>query len=113
MHLNFNFFRDRAIVNVDAQSVTVNFTHWERKRKSFSLRWEDVNAIKAVQLEPAIMALVFCTDQELRWSISEDMENWSALLDMVHRNCQGFDWITFEETKGHINKSLLCWKRTG
>jgi len=114
MCFDMNLFRNREIIFVNEESFGVTCTHWTRRgnRWSWSLRWENVLAIEAMQIEPASIGFVFVTLEE-RWRfLAEDMENWSALKEAVRMRYPGFNWDNFELAKNYIDTRIPCWKRS-
>jgi len=106
-------FRNREIVFVTDEEFGVKFTHWISRRYSWSMRWKNVLAIDAMQVEPAYMELIFlCTEN--RWRLlAEDFENWSVLEAAVRRRYPDFNWENFERAKNSIDKRYPCWERQG
>jgi hypothetical protein len=111
MWFDIDYFRNREIIFVTAEAFGVRFSHWTRRRRSWSLRWENVLAIDAMQIEPAYIVLRFlCTED--RWRVlAEDMENWSALETAVRKRYPDFNWENFERAKSRIDMRFPCWKR--
>jgi len=111
MHLFKKIFTNRAVINVSDETFGVTFTHWAWKKGCWSLRWDDVIAIDAMQVEPAFIGLGFFIAKN-RWKfVSEDMENWNLLQDAVRKGYPDFNWDHFEQAKGFIESRFPCWKR--
>jgi hypothetical protein len=119
MRFNSNLFRNRAIVNVDDESFGITFTHWTRKRRSWSLRWQDVVGIEAAMVEVPFdgdqVRFLFQGADEHWYFISDDMENWSALEGAVRKRYPDFNWSNVDTAKRFENKNkrFPCWKRPG
>jgi len=117
MSFNTNLLKNRAIININDEAFGVTFTHWTRKRRTWSFRWQDVIAIEAV-----MVAIPLNGDQfrfliqgvgDKRNFISDDMENWSALEDMIRKRFPDFNWANVDAAKVYANmdKRFSCWKR--
>jgi hypothetical protein len=117
MRFNTNLFRDRAIVNVDDESFGITFTHWTRKRQSWSLRWLDVVVIEVTMVEVPFngdqLRLLFQGANGHWYFISDDMENWGALAEVVRKRFLDFNWSNVD-VACHLknrNKRFPCWKQ--
>jgi hypothetical protein len=117
MWFDSDLFQHRAIINIKDDSFGVAFTHWTRRRHSWSLRWEDVLAIETMVVEEPCFELgfVFQVAQGRSGFLSDDMENWESLKETVRSRFPDLDWGTFEMARLYENKNkrLLCWKRSG
>lgn len=115
MRLDANLVRNRAIINVTDETFGVTFTHWTRKRRSWSLRWKDVTAIEVMLVESVCFTLTFYFQvAEERWAaLSDDMENWNALEEAVRKRFPDFSWNNVETAKRFENKNkrFPCWKQ--
>lgn len=111
--MNLDYFRDKARVSTDGQSINVDFTHWARRSKSFSFDVGKVRAIEAVQIEPATMLLTFVLEDDKRWAITDEMVGWNSVLAFVQSHFAGFDHDAYERAKGGINSVFPCWKKQG
>jgi hypothetical protein len=106
---------NRAIIGVSDEGVGITFTHWTRKRRSWSLRWRDVVAIDAMMVEVPDFELGFffqVADGKAGF-LSNGMENWSVLEDAVRKRLPSFNWDMVETAKRfeNRNKRFTCWKR--
>ncbi|MEI7935184.1 MAG: hypothetical protein WCK27_00715 [Verrucomicrobiota bacterium] len=115
MRFDTNLLKNRAIVNVSDESFGITFTHWTRKRRSWSVQWRDVIAIEAMVVEvPCFEAgFVFQLAEKKECFISDDMENWGALEEAVRKRFTDFNWSNADVAKlyENRNKRLPCWKR--
>jgi hypothetical protein len=115
MRFDKNLFKNRAIINVGEETFGVTFTHWGRRRRSWSLRWQDVVAIDVLVVEVPDFALsyVFQASGNRANFLSDDMENWSALEEAVRKRFPDFDWGNVDTARRYDNrnKRFLCWKQ--
>lgn len=107
--MNLDFLRDKARAITDGQSISVTFTHWTRRRQSFSFNIGNVRAVEAVQIEPATMQLTFVLEDGTRRNITDEMSGWSEVLAFVQNHFVQFDRDAYESAKGDINRVSLCW----
>ena len=112
----YDLFRDRAIVNFGNESFGVTFTHWGRRGRSWSFRWDNVITIDAVLIETACFEFRYVFQSSAGQSnfVSDDMENWSAFEDAIRRRFPDFNWSNVEATKRYENRNTAfnCWKRS-
>ena len=115
MHFNTSIFRNRAIINVDDESFGITFTHWTKRRCSWSLRWQEVHAIDAMVVEiPCFeFGFFFQVSEDKGGFISNDMENWSMLVESVRKRYPDFNWANIDTAKRFENKNkrIQCWTR--
>lgn len=116
MRFNLDLIRDRAIINAGEESLGVTFTHWGRRKKSWSVRWNDVVAIDAVGTESPnfTVGLKFFLVGERACFLSDDMEKWDVLIEAVRRHYPKFNWGNLDMATRYQNRnqSFPCWKRT-
>jgi hypothetical protein len=108
------FLRDRAVITCDKEGVGLTFTHWLRRRYSWRLSWQDIQALEAMVVEVPCFELGFVLHtKERRYFISDDMENWSTAMSLVKENFHDFDWAAVKVAQKfeNRNKPILCWKR--
>jgi hypothetical protein len=115
MRFDTNLIKNRAIIGVCDESFGITFTHWTRKRRSWSLRWQDVVAIDVMMVEVPDFELGFSfqlADGRAGF-LSDNMENWSALEGIVRKRFPDFNWNMVETAKRfeNRNKRFTCWKR--
>lgn len=110
MKFNLDRFRDRKIISVNDDCFGVTFTHWTRCRKSWAIKWADVLAIDAIQIEPAIIGFAFVVLNKRWYFAYEDMENWNALESAIKKRYANFNWDNFELAKNYVERQFPCWK---
>ena len=115
MSFDCNFIKNRAIIHVSEEGCGVNFTHWARRRRSWSIRWQDVVAIDAMVVEVPCFELGFIFQTAEGWSgfLSDDMENWKTLVEAVRRHFPSFNWENVDAARRYENrdKRVICWRR--
>lgn len=111
MPFDKNLFRNREIIFVNEESFGVTRTHWFTKKHSWALRWGDVQAIEAMQIEPATIGLIFVVAGNEARNAHEDMENWGELETAARKRYAEFNWENFELAKNYVERRIPCWKR--
>ncbi len=117
MRFDTNLLKNRAIVNISDECFGVTFTHWARKRRSWSFHWQDVVDIEAVMVELPFdgvqVRFLFQGAGGHSYFISDDMENWGVLEEAVRKRFPDFNWDNLEAAKRYENKDkrFPCWKR--
>jgi hypothetical protein len=116
MRINLDLIRDKAVINVGEESLGVTFTHWGRRKKSWSVRWDDVYAINAVGVESPDFALglKFLLAGDRTCFLSDDMEKWDALIEAIRKRYPDFNWSNLDMATNYQNRnqSFPCWKRS-
>ncbi len=107
--MNLDAFRDRKLILVADECFGVTFSHWTKRWQSWSLQWQDVVAIDAVQIEPADLGFVFVNARGRPRIVLETMEHWDALVDNIRRRFPGFDWSKIEIARRSIDMRYSCW----
>jgi hypothetical protein len=117
MRFDKNLFKDSAVITVDEESFHIAPTHWMKRRRSWSSRWEDVVAIDAMWsfagFYSGYLGFFICMADGRSAFIADDMDNWDAFKEAVRKKFPGFDWENFNRAKSVANKRFPCWKRPG
>lgn len=109
------FFRDRAIIVINDESIGVQFTHWNRRRYSWLFKWDEIQSIKASMHEAACLEfrLIFESSHSGSAFVAEDMENWDSLEREIRKRFASFDWgkLTIARLYENRNGNFVCWQR--
>jgi len=113
-----NSFKDRAIIRFGHEDFGVGFTHWGRKRRSWSMRWQDILRIDAMVVEVPLygfqLRLLFL-DHNTEWRfVADDMENWDAFEQSIRMRIPPFNWANIEQARRYLNrgKRFSCFERS-
>jgi hypothetical protein len=116
MKFDLDFIRHRAIITTDEESLGVTFTHWGSRRKSWSVPWNDVVAINAIGIESPdfTLGLKFLLIGDRTVYLSDDMEKWDTLIEVVRKRYPDFNWSNLDMATHYQNRnqSFPCWKRS-
>lgn len=105
----FDLFRDKSSVSTDGVSISVNYTHWFNRRRSFTIKVSDIIAIDARWIEPFTMVLFLHGKDGFRRTIMDEMEGWDRVLEFIKTHFNGFDCNAYAEAENHLEQTFRCW----
>lgn len=105
------FFSDQIEVSPTQTQLVVTHSHWLERRLNFSVAWDAVTAIQAIQVDSFDMSLVFIDEEAKEYQVIETMLGWSSLLMSIKKRFPTFDWSAFEDAKGRVHQPFLCWSK--
>lgn len=107
----FDFLLDKAFILPSEQGVTVSFSHWTKKRKSFFISWNGITNIVLYYNEPAIFELHIHTDGGQDFLIDETMNGWTDFLNSAHCRLRGFSVSKSEISSLNVYDRIVCYSK--
>jgi hypothetical protein len=108
--MNFDFLKNKVSLCVNGKSsIAVNYSHFLNQRSNFLIDLNRVIKIDAVQIEPAIIQLIFTMKSGEQYFITEEMSGWDKTIVFIINYFSDFDRDAFERVKGDINCTYRCW----
>ncbi len=97
----------------DANDIGVTYTHIFTRRHSFLMPVQDIIAIDAILMPEFVMGLFFYSKSCQRRLVSQDMQGWDNVLEVVKNYFHDFDWQAYENAQHYTERPFRCWSKVG